>query len=89
MRNEWKDLAEKLLFDYGKEVLGKGSGGVIVKLVKERGIDGTRNIIRAASEKSDPMEYVGAAMRDKKTNLQIGEIVGGYRWTGSRWAEST
>ena len=90
MRNEWKDLAEKLLFDFGRSVLGKNSGGMIAMLVKDRGLDAARNVIRAASEKSEPREYVGAALRQKdESGVQIGEVFNGYRWTGSHWAETT
>lgn len=88
MKNEWKELAEKLLFDFGKAVLGKNAGGMIVKLMRDRGIDGARNAIRAASEKSDPKEYIGAAIRQKDgSGVQIGEEIRGYVWTGSRWTE--
>jgi hypothetical protein len=87
MKNEWQKLAEKLLFDFGKAVLGKNSGGMISMLLRERGIDGARNAILAASDKQNPREYAGAIMRDKpaESNVQIGEEVGGYRWTGSQW----
>lgn len=90
MKNEWKELAEKLLFDFGKSVLGKNAGGVIVKLRHARGIDGARNVIKAAGEKSDPREYVGAALREKDAaGVQIGERIGKHIWNGSRWAETT
>ncbi len=87
MRNEWKDLAEKLLFDYGKSVLGKNAGGMITMLLRARGIDGARNVIRAASEKQDPREYIGAALREKANEgVRLGERMGNYEWNGSRWA---
>lgn len=88
MRNEWKELAEKLLFDFGKVVLGKKSGGLIVKLLHERGIDGARNVIKAASEKENAREYITGAMRENgEGKVQIGDELGGYVWNGSRWAE--
>ena len=90
MRNEWKDLAEKLLFDYGKSVLGKNAGGMITMLLRARGIDGARNAIRAASEKQDPREYIGAALREKDdSGVKVGDVISGYVWNGSRWAETT
>lgn len=92
MKDEWKAEAERLLFDFGKRVLGQNSGGLITKLMQLRGISGARLVLKMAAEKSDPREYVGAALREKKADApQVGEIWGhgkwARRWTGSRWAE--
>lgn len=87
---QWKALAEMLLFDYGKSVLGKNAGGMIVKLLKDRGIDGARRAILAAQNKQDPREYVGAAINghsEREVTIAIGEVMGRHKWTGSRWAE--
>ncbi len=54
---------EKVLFDFGKSVLGKKSGGVITKLKNLNGIDGATELIWQASEKSDPLEWIGGVLR--------------------------
>lgn len=64
MKSEWEELAEEMLFDFGKLVLGEKSGGVIVKLKNNRGIRGAFNAIKAASKKSNPAEYIGAILRE-------------------------
>jgi hypothetical protein len=66
MRTEWELLAEKLLFDLGKAILGKSAGGMINQLYRDLGIDGTRTILKMAAEKSDPLEYAAAVIRAKK-----------------------
>lgn len=49
------------LFRRGREVLGKGAGGLISKLLtaKQKNIPLARAAIEQASTKSDPREYVG------------------------------
>lgn len=56
---------EKLLFERGKEVLGKGAGGFIAKLLKSQNGDAyaALGIIETAAEKQDTREYVGAVIR--------------------------
>lgn len=73
IKSEEGKLAEMLLFDFGKQVLGKASGGTIVRLLKNGGILHARNVIKAAAEKSDPREYVGAVLRETAQALQITE----------------
>ncbi len=86
MEKEWKALAEQLLFDLGKQVLGKKSGGLIVKLMQSRGINSTRVIILMAARKSDPLEYVGAVLKEKnESQVNVGDCIGNHVWTGSRW----
>ncbi len=78
---------ERLIYDLGKAVLGKQSGGVIKKVLAAKGLEGARVLFKMAAEKSDPMEYVGAAMREKsKSNsAAIGEVIKGWMWDGGKW----
>jgi hypothetical protein len=90
IKNEWQVLAEKLLFDFGKSVLGKNAGGQIVKLLKAKGIDGARNIIMAASAKQDPSEFVGAALREANGTKPVVDYDAvaarhGYHWNGDKY----
>jgi hypothetical protein len=89
MKNEYKELAEKLLFDFGKAVLGKNAGGLIAQLLRARGIDGTRLAIIAAQGKQNPREYAGAMLKEpvQENSAQIGEVIGKYRYNGSIWVE--
>lgn len=89
MKNEWEKECERLLFDFGRAILGKNAGGLINNLFRARGISGARVVLKMAAEKSDPCEYVAAALKEKKNEnaKQIGLKIGNYRWTGSRWAE--
>jgi hypothetical protein len=71
-RNVSSDL-EQRLFDHGKQVLGKGAGGLIAKLKAQRGIGGALAAIEEAASKQDPREYVGACLReppDRRTQAQ-------------------
>ena len=56
---------EAELFRRGREVLGKGAGGLISKLLaaKQKNIALARAAIEQASTKSDPREYIGAVIR--------------------------
>ena len=58
--------AEKLLFLYGKKVLGKNAGGRMVKLMREKGLEGAMVALEMADGKQDAREYVGAAIREAK-----------------------
>lgn len=69
MRNEWEKECERFLFDFGRHVLGKNAGGIVNKLMHERGISAAWNVIRMAAQKSDPREYIGAAMREKPPSV--------------------
>lgn len=61
---------EKLLFQMGKRYLGKDAGGLIARLMKEKGLQGALMAIWEASEKENPREYVGAMVKIKgKTDL--------------------
>lgn len=60
---------EKELFDYGKSLLGKKSGGVITKLKNARGINGAMEILHQAAGKSDPAEWVGAVLANKREQV--------------------
>lgn len=60
---------EKALFDYGKQILGSNSGGVIQTLRKAHGPEKAFKMIEEAANKSDPMEYIQGAMKhNRKTN---------------------
>lgn len=63
-------VAERELFQRGKEVLGKSAGGQIVKLLKSRGgnVALARAVIEAASQKHKPAEYVAAAIRQQESH---------------------
>ena len=53
--------AEKELFERGKEVLGKGAGGLVARLRKSKSgsIELTRAAIEQAATKQNPREYIG------------------------------
>jgi hypothetical protein len=64
LSNDNGDDPEKKLFEDGKQLLGKSSGGMINKLLRARGLDGAQSIIDEAKSKQDPREWVGAALRE-------------------------
>ena len=88
-------LSEKLLFDFGKAVLGHSSGGLIAKLKRLcGGIDGARIALKMAADKSDPREYIGAVIKEKEQNKKANCLVpivdkNGHGWIhdGIRWKE--
>lgn len=57
------------LFNRGKEVLGKGAGGLIAQLLaaKQKNVALARAAIEQASTKSNPREYIGAVIRGPKS----------------------
>jgi uncharacterized protein YdaU (DUF1376 family) len=57
---------DKALFDYGKQVLGKNSGGLVNQLKTAFGIEGAYKLLREASEKSNPREWLGAVLARTK-----------------------
>jgi len=88
-------LSEKLLFDFGKAVLGHSSGGLIAKLKRLcGGIDGARIALKMAADKSDPREYIGAVIKEKEQNKNANCLVpivdkNGHSWIhdGIKWKE--
>lgn len=58
-------IPERAYFERGREVLGKGAGGLIGKLLKSRGgnVALARAAIEQASQKQNPTEYVAAICR--------------------------
>ncbi|BEV44787.1 hypothetical protein [Afipia carboxidovorans] len=58
-------IAERELFERGRQVLGKSAGGQIAKLKAAKGgnVALARSVIEAASTKQNPAEYVAAAIR--------------------------
>jgi len=59
-------IPEREYFMRGREVLGKGAGGLIGKLLKAKGrnVALARAAIEQASQKQNPAEYVAACCRD-------------------------
>lgn len=62
-------IPEREYFLRGREVLGKGAGGLIGKLLKAKGgnVALARAAIEQASQKQDPAEYVAAICRGPPT----------------------
>lgn len=55
--------SDKPLFDFGKSVLGRNSGGQIQRLRKKYPDGEVMRLLEVAATKSDPREYVGAIVR--------------------------
>lgn len=53
---------DAMLFERGKEVLGKSAGGMIAKLLraKDHNLSAALDAIEIAATKQDPREYIGA-----------------------------
>jgi len=62
-------IPEREYFLRGREVLGKGSGGLIAKLLKSKGgnVALARAAIEQASQKQNPAEYIAAICRGPPT----------------------
>ncbi len=86
-RSEIELECERLLFDYGKKILGKNAGGLINKLYKLKGLAAAHLILKQAADKSDPREYVGAALKEKAKQdcAAIGEKILDWEWDGGKW----
>jgi hypothetical protein len=54
-----------VLFDESKAILGRSAGGLIAALLKHERGDPERalRVVRAAAQKSNPREYIGAVLR--------------------------
>lgn len=87
MKDQYKEIAETLLFDFGKAVLGKNAGGVIVKLLRQHGLHSARRLLVEAQTKQDPREWIGASLRDKFVTVQVGEVIKGWKWDGGKWSK--
>lgn len=74
--------ADAQLFARGKEVLGKGSGGLISDLKKHFGgnVALARASIEQASTKHDPREYIGAIIRGKREDQADKSHLAGGLW---------
>jgi hypothetical protein len=61
---------EKVLFDRGKDVLGKGGGGLIARLRKATGNDDALALDRLneATDKSSPKEYLAKIIHNLEAN---------------------
>lgn len=68
-------IPEREYFLRGREVLGKGAGGLIAKLLKAKGMNVAlaRAAIEQASTKQNPAEYIGAAIRGSTGPPQFAE----------------
>lgn len=60
------------LYRRGKEVLGPKSGGLIKKLLTSKGnsVPQARAAIETASEKADPLEYIGAIIHNRERETE-------------------
>jgi hypothetical protein len=56
-------IPEREYFLRGREVLGKGAGGLIGKLLKAKGVALARAAVEQASQKQNPTEYIAAICR--------------------------
>ncbi|MBP2311904.1 hypothetical protein [Azospirillum soli] len=67
---------DKQVFDRGKELLGKSSGGMIVKLRRKYDGDDVRvlNLLELAATKSNPAEYVGRLIAGDRVATDDEEI---------------
>jgi hypothetical protein len=56
---------KKKVFERGKSILGKSSGGMVTKVLRHAGGDCDRavRILELAASKSDPREYIGGVLR--------------------------
>ncbi len=74
---------ERQLFQRGKAVLGKNSGGMITALLKSREFDVAlaRSAIETAATKQDPREYIAAAIKGGPDGRNR---VGGFAGSGAR-----
>lgn len=68
-------IPERDYFLRGREVLGKGAGGLIAKLLKAKGMNVAlaRAAIEQASTKQNPAEYIAAAIRGSTGPPQFAE----------------
>jgi len=57
---------DKVLFDFGRVVLGEKAGGVITELKKQKGTDGAYKLLEEAEKKSNPMQWINACIRKKQ-----------------------
>ena len=64
------DDLDKVLFDRGKEILGKAAGGVIRELKEKRGLGIALELLEAANRKENPMEYIQGILRAPPTKIQ-------------------
>ena len=73
----WKALAERMLFDFGKGVLGRNAGGLIAKMKNSKGIEGAWQALMAAYSKQDPREFAAATMKESsKDVIEHGTVLG-------------
>lgn len=78
---------QKIVFDFGKSVLGNGSGGQVTRLKQHLGgdLERTYRTLQLAAGKSNPSEYVGAIVRGEgnaRTDNVLAETDALYRRLG-------
>src|SRR5215469_11197113 len=89
---EIKQFSIKMLFEYGKEILGQNAGGVISTLMKRKGIEQTFEAIKRSAKAQNPNEYIGGVLKQISNTIndgvEIGTRMGNYVWDGGKWRES-
>lgn len=76
---------KKALYDLGRELLGKSSGGQVTKVLSfyDGDVAAATRALRMAQQKSDPREYVGAILRgETKSDDVLAETLANYRKWG-------
>ena len=65
---------DAFLFSFGKQLLGKSSGGVIAKLKTKFGLSGALERLQAAKGRDDPMEYVQGCLKANPRGLEFDHL---------------
>lgn len=65
---------DAFLYSFGKQLLGKSSGGVISKLKAKFGLSGALERLQAAKGREDPMEYVQGCLRANPRGLEFDHL---------------
>lgn len=79
--------SEKFYFDYGKAVLGDGTGGLLARARTKLGEPNALKLLREAAEKHSPREYFAAAVvkkQDATDRGQADETLENWR-SGQSW----
>ena len=65
---------DAFLFSFGKQLLGKSSGGVIAKLKAKFGLSGALDRLQAAKGREDPMEYIQGCLKANPKGLEFDHL---------------
>lgn len=76
---------DRFLFDFGRIVLGKDSGGMIVKLKQMRGVSSAWNALKDARLVSDAREYIGAIIRAPQPDPSVSVSEAEYQRLLANW----